>query len=186
MSYINIDTVRHLDKGASIFDGVFMKNPEAPRLGLFLFAWLVGIVLSLSGCFPLAEFRGVREEIMFKQFPTRGLFVDYRRNVPTKTADFPLEATGDGFKMVRIFRDMDEDMVEWIWRVTLRNKTSQDVVVTLDYRLQDEDALPVTTSQAVGWKIPPGQTVSLEKTDFLPYAKAIRVMGSSWDIQLHN
>jgi hypothetical protein len=163
-----------------------MNKPETARLGLIPFVWLVGIVLTLSGCIPLAEFRGVREEIMFKQFPTKGQFVDYRRNVPTRAQDYPLEATSDGFKMVRIFRDMDEDMVEWMWRVTLRNKTTQEVVVTLDYHLQDEDALPVTTSQAVGWKIPPGQTVSLEKTDFLPYAKAIRVTGSSWDIQLHN
>lgn len=163
-----------------------MNKSEPARLGLIPFVWLAGIVLTLSGCFPLAEFRGVREEIMFKQFPTGGQFVDYRRNVPTKAPDYPLEATGDGFKMVRIFRDMDTDMVEWIWRVTLRNKTASDVVVTLDYRLQDDDALPVTTSQAVGWKIPPGQTVSLEKTDFLPYAKAIQVTGSSWDIQLHN
>jgi hypothetical protein len=163
-----------------------MKKPDKKSFRLSRLILWVSIMVTLPGAACGGVIGDLREEIMLRQLSGEGQFVVYQRDVPSKDPLFPLEVIGDGYKMVRIYKDMDSYRVEWTWRVTLRNKTAREMVIALDYRLQDGDGFLVTASQESSRKIAPGESVSLEKTDSLSYEQAKRVMGSSWDIQLLN
>ena len=98
--------------------------------------------------------------------------------------NFPLEVVNDGYKMVRVYEDlMEHELVEWAWLVTLRNKTAREVIFSLEYKLQDDDAFLLASSREQSKKIAPGETLTLEKKDSMPYASAKRVTASKIDIQ---
>ncbi len=89
--------------------------------------------------------------------------------------------------MIRVYQDFPGIyMVEWTWRVVLKNKSSRTVEITFEYKLQDQDAFLVASSKEYFKKIAVGETVIIEKTDHLPYETAKRVMNSNWYIHLQN
>lgn len=170
-----------------IRESIDMKKAPAPKsFRLFCVILWIGILAFFSGAAWGGVFGDLRDQIMLKQLSGEGQFVDYQRDVPVKDPRSPLEVVSDGYKMVRIYKDMDSYRVEWSWRVTLRNKSAREALIALDYRLQDKDGLVVTVSQEASRRIAAGQSVSLERTDSLPFEEAKRVTGSSWDIQLLN
>jgi hypothetical protein len=129
----------------------------------------------------------INENLLLIRLIGEGRFIDYQRNVDTKDPLFPVEVLNDGFKMISVYRDFPGSyMVEWTWRVTLKNKSSRAVVISVEYKLQDQDALLVASSKELSKKIDAGETVIIEKTDHLPYETAKRVMNSNWYIHLQN
>jgi hypothetical protein len=129
----------------------------------------------------------INEKRLLKRLIGEGQFIGYQRNVDTKDPLFPLEVLNDGFKMIRVYQDFPGIyLVEWTWRVLLKNKTSRTVEITFEYKLQDQDAFLVASSKEFFKKIAVGETVIVEKTDHLPYETAKRVMNSNWYIHLQN
>jgi hypothetical protein len=114
-------------------------------------------------------------------------FIGYERKVDTKDPLFPLEVVNDGFKMIRVYQDLPGSyLVEWTWRALVKNKSPRMVELIFEYKLQDQDALLVASSKELLKKIAVDETVLIEKTDYLPYEKAKRVMNSNWYIHLKN
>ena len=114
-----------------------------------------------------------------------GQYMAYQRNVDTKDPNFPLTVLGDGYKMVRVYQYLPGVyMVEWAWRMTIKSRIDREVRFALEYKLLDADLFLVTSSQAPVRTISPGQTVTVEKTEILPYEKARPVASSNWYVQL--
>ena len=150
---------------------------------------IVFTIISITPKSPLyASFwNEINEKLLLARLVGDGRFVSYQRNVDSKDPHFPLEVLNDGFKMICVYRDFPGSyMVEWSWRVLLKNKSSRALVINFEYKLQDRDAFLVATSKELSKKIAAGETVIIEKTDYLPYETAKRVMNSNWYIQLQN
>jgi hypothetical protein len=128
---------------------------------------------------------GLWDEYFLSRLIGEGKYVGYQRNAETKDPLFPIEVISDGFKMIRVYQSgPDIRMVEWTWRVILKNKSSRPVEITFEYKLQDEDALLVVSSKEYFRKIDPGETITIEKTEKHPYDTVKRVMNSNWYIHL--
>jgi hypothetical protein len=129
----------------------------------------------------------INEKRLLTQLIGEGQFIGYYRNVDTKDPFFPIDVLNDGFKMIRVYQNFPGNyMVEWTWRVLLKNNSSRTVEITFEYKLQDQDAFLVASSKEFFKKIAIGETVMIEKTDHLPYETAKRVMNSNWYIHLQN
>jgi hypothetical protein len=127
----------------------------------------------------------VKGKILLQRLPGRGEFVDSRQDVDTKGAEFPLTVVSDGYRMLSVFENlMDSYIAEWVWRVTLKNKTMKEVIFSLEYKLLDKDSFLVASSQEQFRKITPGETLTIEKKDQLPYDKARQVTARALNIQL--
>ena len=129
----------------------------------------------------------VKEHILLQDLTGQGQFVAHQRTGDKKVPDFPIEVINDGYKMVRVHQTlMDNYVVEWAWRVTLKNRTMNEVTFSFDYKLLDKDSFLVVSSREQSKKIAPGETLTLEKTNSLPYESAKRVTASTFYIQLQN
>ncbi len=156
----------------------------------------LAILLVAVAVFFIASFRGplyagfwdkINENLLLMRLVGIGQFIGYQRNVDTKDPLFPIEVVSDGFKMIRVYQDLRGDyLVEWSWRVLLKNKSSRALGITLEYKLQDEDDFLVAASKESLPKIEAGETVALEKTDYLLYDTAKRVVNSNWYVHLQN
>jgi len=157
------------------------------RFLLLVFSVLSFIAISSLIDHPLHAgiWDDVEEHVLLKTLTGRGQFIAYQRNVDKKVPDFPIEVINDGYKMVRVYQTlMDNYVVEWAWRVTLKNRTMNEVTFSFDYKLLDKDSFLVVSSREQSKKIAPGETLTLEKTDSLPYESAKRVTASTFYIQL--
>jgi hypothetical protein len=166
------------------------KNPSRKRTSLsFAIVLIILTILAAGSSSPLhAGLLGqINERLLLMQLIGEGQFIGYQRNVDTKDLPFPVEVCNDGFKMIRVYQDFPGNYrVEWAWRVLLKNKSSRMVEITLEYKLQDQDGFLVVSSKEFYRKIAVGETVLIEKTDYLRYDEAKRVMNSSWHIHFQN
>jgi hypothetical protein len=127
----------------------------------------------------------MKEQALLQSLPGNGDFIASQRNVDTKAVDFPLEVMNDGYNMVRVYQTlMDNYIAQWAWRVTLRNKTMNDVTFSFEYKLQDKDSFLLVSSMEKSRKIAPGETITIEKTDSMSYETAKRVAASTFYIKL--
>ncbi|MCX5845595.1 MAG: hypothetical protein NTW12_04445 [Deltaproteobacteria bacterium] len=164
-----------------------MKKLLKERFFLLVFSVLSFIAISSLIDHPLHAgiWDDVKEHVLLKNLTGRGQFIAYQRTVDKKVPDFPIEVISDGYKMVRVYQTlMDSYVVEWAWRVTLKNRTMNEVILSFDYKLLDKDSFLVVSSREQSKKIAPGETLTLEKTDTLPYESAKRVTASTFYIQL--
>jgi hypothetical protein len=126
----------------------------------------------------------IKERYLLHSLPGKGQFVPSPSRAGMNNPNFPLEVVNDGYKMVRVYEDlMEHELVEWAWLVTLRNRTAGEVTFSLEYKLQDDDAFLLASSREQSKKIAPGETLTLEKKDSMPYASAKRVTAGKIDIQ---
>ncbi len=127
----------------------------------------------------------LKGKILLQRLPGRGEFVESQRDVDTKSAEFPLKVISDGYRMLSVFENlMDNYIAEWVWKVTLKNKTMKEVIFSLEYKLLDKDSFLLASSQEQFRKIAPGETLTIEKKDQLAYEKARQVTARTLDIQL--
>jgi len=145
------------------------------------------IALSTLAVRPLRAdmWDAIKERYRMNALPGKGEFVQSPPRADIKNPGFPLEVVNDGYKMIRIYEDlMEHELVEWAWLVTLRNRTPSEITFSLEYRLQDADSFLLASSVEQSRKIGPGETLTLEKKDSMPYKSAKRVTVSKVDIQL--
>ena len=166
-----------------------MKAKQLPKEGFFVLALLVlsFIALSTLTVRPLYAdmWDDMKERYHLYALPGKGQFVPSPRHADMKNPDAPLEVVNDGYKMVRVYQDlMENELVEWAWLVTLRNRTAREITFSLEYKLQDDDSFLLASSREQGKKIAPGETLTLEKRDSMPYKSAKRVTATKVDIQL--
>jgi hypothetical protein len=127
----------------------------------------------------------LKGKILLQRLPGRGEFVESQRDVDTKSDEFPLKVVSDGYRMLSVFENlMDNYIAEWVWRVTLKNKTMKEVIFSIEYKLQDKDSFLLASSQEQFRKIAPRGTLTIEKKEQLPYEKARQVTSRTLDIQL--
>ena len=127
----------------------------------------------------------LKGKILLQRLPGRGEFIESHRDADLKDPKFPLKVISDGYRMSNVFEDlMDNYMAEWVWRVTLKNQTTKEVNFSIEYRLHDRDSFLLASSQEQFRKIAPGETLTIEKKDQMPYDKARQVAASTLDIQL--
>jgi hypothetical protein len=165
-----------------------MKIKHLPKESLLILviSVLSFIALSTFTVRPLHAdmWDSIKDGYRLYSLPGKGDFVQSPRRADISNPNFPLEVVNDGYKMVRVYQDlMEHELVEWAWLVTLRNRTAREVVFSLEYKLQDDDAFLLASSREQGRKIAPGETLTLEKKDSMPYANAKRVTASKLDIQ---
>jgi hypothetical protein len=168
-----------------------MKIKPSRKRACFLIGTvlIVFTILSIASKSPLHAgfWNQVNERLLLERLIGEGRFVSYQRNVDTKDPLFPLEVLNDGFKMISVYRDFPGSyMVEWTWRVILKNRSSGTVVINVEYKLQDKDALLVSSSKELSKKIAAGETVIIEKTDHLTYETAQRVKKSNWYLHIQD
>ena len=127
----------------------------------------------------------VKEYYRMSALPGKGEFVQSPPRADIKNPNVPLEVISDGYKMIRTYEDlMEHELVEWVWLVTLRNRTASEITFSLEYRLQDANSFLLASSVEQSRKIGPGETLTLEKKDSMPYNSAKRVTVSKVDIQV--
>ena len=127
----------------------------------------------------------ITEGYRLHALPGKGEFVPSPPRANLNNPGFPLEVINDGYKMVRVYEDlMGSELVEWEWLVTLRNRTPRELNFSLEYKLQDHDTFLLASSREQGRRIGPGETLTVQKRDAMPYRDAKRVSSSKLDIEL--
>jgi len=162
---------------------------QSPKMQIHLFAVLLFsfIVVTVQADDSLHErmWYELKGKMLLQRLPGRGEFIESHRDADVRDPKFPLKVVSDGYRMSSVFEDlMDNYIVEWIWRVTLKNKTMKEVVFSIEYRLHDKDSFLMASSQEQFKKIAPGETLTIEKKDQLPYDRARQVTASTLDIRL--
>ena len=151
---------------------------------IFILAFVI-IVGPLSRPLQADVWYDLKELVLLSYLSGRGEYVDFKRNLDTKDPDWPLEVQSDGYKMVRVYQNFPGVyMVEWVWRITIKNMVAREVRIIIEYKLLDQNMFFVASSYAPARKILPGQTVTVERKDILPYEKMKQVEISNWNIQL--
>jgi hypothetical protein len=165
-----------------------MKVKQLPKERFLIFAILAlsFVALSTLTVRPLYAdmWDAVKERYLLHALPGKGQFVPSPARADMKNPNFPLEVITDGYKMVRVYQDlMEHEFVEWAWLVTVRNRTAREIAFSLEYKLQDDDSFLLASSREPSKKIAPGETLTLEKRDSIPYGRAKRITASKVDIQ---
>ncbi len=129
----------------------------------------------------------INESLLFRSLPGKGRLIEYQRAQEIQPLRSPLEVVRDGYKMIRVTQDFpDSYVVEWTWRVFLQNNSPRDVEYVLEYTLRDKDDFLVASSRDTLRRIAAGKSVIVEKTDHLPYKKAVLAVKGRGDIHLQN
>lgn len=127
----------------------------------------------------------LKELVLLSFLSGHGKYLDFKRNLDTKDPNWPLEVQSDGYKMVRVYQNFPGVyMIEWSWQITIKNIVSREVRIIIEYKLLDQNMFFVASSYAPARTILPGQTVTIEQKDILPYEKGKQVEISNWNIQL--
>ena len=129
----------------------------------------------------------------------------YYRNVETEVPNYPLEVISDGYKMIRVYRVETgprkvnefpfENIVEWGWKMTIKNKSYEAVRVNIAYELLDKDSFVIASDKTPGYGyiieehlpetyIGAGKTSTIQHMSSIPHKKAQNVYGSKWHIKL--
>jgi hypothetical protein len=166
-----------------------MKVKKLLKESFFIPAILVLSFIALSALIASSLYAGmwddIKERYLLNDLPGKGEFVQSPRRADINNPNFPLEVVNDGYKMVRLYEDlMEHELVEWAWLVTLRNRTAREITFSLEYKLQGDDSFLLASSKEQSKKIAPGETLTLEKKDSMPYRSAKQVTVSKVDIQL--
>jgi len=118
----------------------------------------------------------------------------YQRNINTADPNYVLEVHEDGYKMIRAYtqkatkrgnREIPEkNMVEWGWKMTIRNKSKSDWGIKIEYKLVDKDMFEITScsNNLSGDMIKAGQTITIRHSCKMEFENVDRVAGSSWTI----
>ncbi|NLD36772.1 MAG: hypothetical protein GX654_07885 [Desulfatiglans sp.] len=78
-----------------------------------------------------------------------------------------------------------KDKVEWGWQITIKNKTSRNIKVYIEYFLTDQDGFQVGYGNIFidDARIPAGQTIILQEKATMPYENVKMVSKSFWKIE---
>ena len=105
----------------------------------------------------------------------------------------PLEVVSHGYRMIRAYRreapssaresSRSIPVVEWEWKIAVKNKTNRDREVFANYYLVDRDHLMVDMDSAILQKpAPSGETVVITHQTEMVYEDLPRVVTGVWEI----
>ncbi len=106
----------------------------------------------------------------------------------------PLEVVSHGYRMIRAYRreapasapgaaSRTIHVVEWEWKITVKNKTNRDMEVFANYYLVDGDHLMVDVDSAILQKpAPSGENVAIIHQTEMVYEDLPRVVTGVWEI----
>ena len=110
--------------------------------------------------------------------------------IDSSDPDYPLKASGDGYKMIKVIKDYDtegehlitRDVVEWGWVYKVENISDEREYVTVTYKLIDEDGFVISTDSESDY-VRAGETVSIRSTSTFLIDDLSRVNNSTWNIR---
>ena len=106
----------------------------------------------------------------------------------------PLEVVSHGYRMIRAYRreapastpratSRSIQVVEWEWKIAVKNKTNLDMEVFANYYLADKDHLMVDMDSVVLQRpAPSGETVAIIHQTEMVYEDLPRVVTGVWEI----
>jgi hypothetical protein len=105
----------------------------------------------------------------------------------------PLDVVSHGYRMIRAYRreapvsargpSRNVQIVEWEWKMAVKNKTNRDMEVFANYYLADRDHLMVDVDSAILQKpAPSGKTVAITHQTEMVYEDLLRVATGVWEI----
>ena len=105
----------------------------------------------------------------------------------------PLEVVSHGYRMIRAYRreapasarksSGSIHVVEWEWKIAVKNKTNRDMEVFANYYLVDRDHLMVDVDSAILQNpAPSGETVVITHQTEMVYEDLPRVVTGVWEI----
>ena len=106
---------------------------------------------------------------------------------------YPLEVVGHGYRLIRAYRSHPQkaqgpqsraaNLVEWEWRVVIKNKSNRDENVLVNYFLVDKDHLLVDVDYLISPKPAPAwETVTIQHKTEMVYEDLPRVTTGVWEI----
>lgn len=164
------------------------QNSENESSYVYLIlTFLAGIVIGGAIGIGLAGFYGLD----FRQLSDiqKTWMMDKTSNIDIDDPNYPLEHIESGYKLI----ERDGEWVEWGWKYTVKNNSSNPLVVGITYKLEDVDGftldkdskdtkngIPSRTDKD-NWKyVGPNQQVTIRDTDKIKYEKIDRIVDSSW------
>ena len=105
----------------------------------------------------------------------------------------PLEVVSHGYRMIRAYRrdtpasargpSRSINVVEWEWKIAVKNETNRDMEVFANYYLVDRDHLMVDVDTAILQKpAPSGETVVITHQTEMVYEDLPRAVTGVWEI----
>ena len=106
----------------------------------------------------------------------------------------PLEVVSHGYRMIRAYRreapagapgaaSRSLHVVEWEWKIAVKNKTNRDMEVFANYYLVDKDHLMVDVDSAILQKpAPSGESIAIMHQTEMVYEDLPRVVTGVWEI----
>jgi hypothetical protein len=106
---------------------------------------------------------------------------------------YPLEVVSHGFRMIRAYRRETPspsagqarsiNVLEWEWKITVKNKSRRDQEVYAHYALVDKERLMVDLDSTILQKpAPSGETVEITHQTEMFYEDLPRVATGVWEI----
>jgi hypothetical protein len=106
---------------------------------------------------------------------------------------YPLEVVSHGYRMVRAYRSEPQkaqgprsraaNLVEWEWKVVIKNKSDRDENVYVNYLLVDKDHLLVDVDYMISPKPAPAwETVTIQHKTEMVYEDLPRIATGVWEI----
>jgi len=105
----------------------------------------------------------------------------------------PLEVVSHGYRMIKAYRRETPagsrggaqivQILEWEWKVAVKNKTWRDMEIFVNYFLVDRDNLAVDADSILLKKpVPSGETVTFTHQTEMVYEELRRVADGVWEI----
>ncbi len=151
--------------------------------------WIYIALIALSGIvlfliFGLPPLLGPRLSDQHKQW------IEFQGDDPK---GYPLEVVSHGYRMIRAFRSEPQkaqgpqsraaNLVEWEWKVVIKNKSDRDEVVLVNYFLVDKDHLLVDVDYMISPKPAPAwETVTIQHKTEMVYEDLPRITTGVWEI----
>ena len=106
---------------------------------------------------------------------------------------YPLEVVSHGYRMIRAYRreapasaqekSRSVNVVEWEWKIAVKNQANRDMEVFVNYYLVDSDHLMVDLDSAILQKpAPSGETDAITHQTEMVYEDLPRVVAGVWEI----
>jgi hypothetical protein len=106
---------------------------------------------------------------------------------------YPLEVVSHGFRMTRAYRKeapsaspgqpRSINVLEWEWRIAVKNKSRRDLEVYANYALVDKERLMVDLDSTILQRpVPAGETVEITHQTEMVYEDLPRVATGVWEI----
>jgi hypothetical protein len=106
---------------------------------------------------------------------------------------YPLEVVSHGYRMIRAYRSKPEktqrtqsrsvNLVEWEWKVVIKNKSNRDENILVNYFLVDKDQLRVDVDYMISPKQAPAwETVTIQHKTEMVYEDLHRIATGVWEI----